>query len=176
MTDTATHPASALVTGVYHIGLTVTDLERSIAFYTEVLGCEVVMRQEKQGGYLAAIVGYPDADVTMAHLRLPGAEQRLELFEYRAPRSAPRPLEPRNVGNAHICFVVSDLSSLYEHLVEQGVDMFSPPVEIDTGANKGGSGLYLRDPDGITVELFQPPVRPGGEPPVRPGGVPAGER
>lgn len=150
-----------LVTDVYHIGLTVADLERSISFYTEVLECEVVMRQEKQGGYLAAIVGYPDADVKMADLRLPGSELRLELFEYRVPRSAPRALEPRNVGNAHICFVVEDLDSLYERLVDRVVDTFSPPVEVDTGVNKGGAALYLRDPDGITVEIFQPPHQEG---------------
>ncbi|MHB1930389.1 MAG: VOC family protein [Acidimicrobiales bacterium] len=163
MTDNLVHAEPALVTGINHVGLTVTDIERSVAFYTEVLGCEVAMRQEKQGGYLAAIVGYPDADVKMAHLRLPGCEHRLELFEYRVPRSAPRDLEPRNVGNAHICFVVEDLERLYDRLVERGVDTFSPPVEVDTGVNQGGAALYLHDPDGITVEIFQPPRRREGE-------------
>lgn len=163
MTDTAVDSGPSLVTGVNHVGLTVEDLERSIAFYTTVFRCEVVMRQEKQGGYLAAIVGYPDADVKMAHLRLPGSEHRLELFEYRVPRSAPRDLEPRYVGNAHICFVVSDLNRVYEELVRRGVDTFSPPVEVDTGANKGGASLYLRDPDGITVEVFQPPLSNEGK-------------
>lgn len=161
MTDNAVRARPVLVTGVNHVGLTVTDLDRSVAFYTEVLECEVVMRQEKQGGYLAAIVGYPEADVKMAHLRFPGSEHRLELFEYRSPRSVPRDLEPCNVGNAHVCFVTPDLEKLYERLVEQQVETFSPPVPVDTGANRGGASLYLRDPDGITVEVFQPP--PGRE-------------
>ncbi|MST31455.1 VOC family protein [Acidimicrobiaceae bacterium USS-CC1] len=153
----------SLVKSVNHIGLTVTDLDRSLAFYTEVLECSVVMRQEKKGGYLAAIVGYPDAEVSMAHLRMPGADQRIELFEYRVPRSVERELEPCNVGNAHICFVVEDLDRMYERLVVRGVQTISPPVAVDTGVNKGGAALYLRDPDGITIEIFQPPHRIEGE-------------
>jgi catechol 2,3-dioxygenase-like lactoylglutathione lyase family enzyme len=146
-----------LISGVDHVGLTVVDLERSIAFYTEVLECTVVMQQEKKGGYLAAIVGYPDADVRMAHLQPAGTTTRIELFEYRQPPSAPRELEPRNVGNAHVCFVVTDLTALYERLLEHDVTTLSPPIEVDTGVNAGGLSLYLRDPDGITLELFQRP-------------------
>jgi catechol 2,3-dioxygenase-like lactoylglutathione lyase family enzyme len=148
-----------LVSGVDHVGLTVTDIERSIEFYTSVLECTVVMRQEKQGGYLAAIVGYPGAHVLMTHLQPPGGGPRIELFQYLVPESVDRDLEPRNVGNAHICFVVDDLAGLYQRLVDQGIGTISPPIDVDTGVNTGGSSLYLYDPDGITLELFQRPVR-----------------
>jgi catechol 2,3-dioxygenase-like lactoylglutathione lyase family enzyme len=144
----------------HHTGYTVSDLDRSVAFYRDLLGCEVIATQEKQGGYLAAIVGYPDAHVRMAHLRLPDGEHVLELFEYLAPAGSPADVEPRNVGASHLCLLVDDLAAVCERLREQGVDSFvSPPVEVDTGINTGGYGLYLRDPDGITVELFQPPAR-----------------
>jgi catechol 2,3-dioxygenase-like lactoylglutathione lyase family enzyme len=147
------------VSGVDHVGLTVMDLDRSIDFYTEVLECTIVFQQEKKGGYLAAIVGYPDADVRMVHLQPAGTATRIELFEYRQPPSAPRELEPRNVGNAHVCFTVTDLAGLYQRLVEHHVTTLSPPIEVDTGVNKGGLSLYLRDPDGITLELFQRPPK-----------------
>lgn len=148
---------SERISGINHVGFTVTDLDRSVKFYTEVLECTVVVEQEKKGGYLGAIVGYPEADVRMAHVQPPGNTPRLELFEYRAPRSAPTDLEPRNVGNAHVCFVVDDLPKMYERLLEHNVTTFSEPIEIDTGVNAGGFGLYAKDPDGITIELFQPP-------------------
>jgi catechol 2,3-dioxygenase-like lactoylglutathione lyase family enzyme len=148
----------ALVNRIHHTGLTVTDLERSISFYRDLLGCVEVMRQEKRGGYLAAIVGYADADVKMAHLCAPTGDHIIELFEYRTPEAIPTALEPRRVGNAHLCFVVDDLDAVYQRLRSAGVETFSPPVEIDTGVNRGGKGLYLRDPDGITLELFQPPA------------------
>lgn len=146
--------------GLHHTGYTVSDLDRSLAFYRDVLGCEVIATQEKEGGYLAAIVGYPDAHVRMAHLRVPGSEHVIELFEYISPAGGTADVAPRNVGASHLCFIVTDLRMMYEQLVEQGVTSFvSPPVEVDTGINRGGLGLYLRDPDGITVEIFQPPHR-----------------
>ena len=146
---------------LHHTGYTISDLDRSVAFYRDLLGCEVIATQEKEGGYLAAIVGYPDAHVRMAHLRVPGGEHVLELFEYLAPPGGRADVEPRNVGASHLCFVVGDLPALYELLREHGVTSFvSPPVEVDTGINRGGLALYLRDPDGITVELFEPPSAP----------------
>ena len=142
---------------VHHTGFTVSDLDRSLAFYRDTLGCEVIATQEKEGGYLAAIVGYPGAHVRMAHLRAPDGEHVIELFEYLTPDGGRADVEPRNVGASHLCFLVPDLRATYAELVEKGVTSFvSPPVEVDTGINRGGFGLYLRDPDGITVELFQP--------------------
>jgi catechol 2,3-dioxygenase-like lactoylglutathione lyase family enzyme len=148
----------AEATGLAHTGLTVTDLERSIGFYRDELGFEVVMQQEKQGGYLGSIVGYPEAHVLMAHLALPGSAHRIELFQYLEPASAQRTTEPRDVGVTHVCLIVEDIQGLYGRLrASGGCSFLSPPVEVDTGANRGGSALYLRDPDGILVELFQPP-------------------
>ena len=150
-----------MTTTLHHTGYTVSDLDRSVAFYCDLLGCALIATQEKQGGYLAAIVGYPDAHVRMAHLRLPGGEHVIELFEYLSPRGARPDVQPCNVGASHLCFLVDDLQALYERLLEHGVTSFvSPPVEVDTGINRGGLALYLRDPDGITVELFQPPAKP----------------
>jgi lactoylglutathione lyase len=141
---------------VHHTGLTVRDLDRSVAFYRDLLGCSVVMEQSKTGGYLGAIVGYPQASVRMAHLRAPAGELVIELFEYLDPLPIETSLEPAKVGNAHLCFLLPDLAATYERLNAAGVDFLSPPVVIDTGANAGGKGVYLRDPDGITLELFEP--------------------
>jgi catechol 2,3-dioxygenase-like lactoylglutathione lyase family enzyme len=76
-----------------------------------------------------------------------------------SPESEERRTEPRSVGITHVCFLVSDLKATYERLLDAGVEFYSPPVEIDTGVNTGGRSLYLRDPDGIPMELFQLPDR-----------------
>jgi catechol 2,3-dioxygenase-like lactoylglutathione lyase family enzyme len=144
----------------HHTSFTISNLERSLAFWRDVLGCEVLATQEKEGGYLAAIVGDPRAHVRMAHLRVPGGEHVIELFEYVAPDGETMDVLPWNVGATHICFLVEDLPAVYDELVERGVTSFvSPPVEVDTGVNAGGYGLHLRDPDGVIVELFQAPRR-----------------
>lgn len=144
-----------MIASIHHTGLTVSSLERSLAFYRDALGLEVVMEQEKTGGYLAAITGYPGAHVRMAHLVTP-AGQRLELFEYVEPRGRSRPGEPCDVGITHVCLVVGDVHEAHRRLSAAGAEPISNPVAIDTGANAGAWGLYVRDPDGIVLELFQP--------------------
>jgi catechol 2,3-dioxygenase-like lactoylglutathione lyase family enzyme len=145
------------MTSLLHTGLTVRDLDRSLAFYRDTLGMETVFEQEKEGGYLAAIVGYPGAHVRMAHLAFPGDGHRLELFQYVEPKPRGEAGEPRNVGITHVCLLVDDIVGLHEHMRAAGVEFYSDPVQVDTGANAGGIGVYLRDPDGITLELFQRP-------------------
>ena len=139
-----------------HTGLTVRDLERSLGFYRDLLGMEVVFAQEKQGGYLAEIVGYPDAHVRMAHLAFTGDAQRIELFEYLVPAPAQPGRASPHRDHAHL----SARRGPRRHAraaARSRVAFVSPPVLVDTGANAGGLGLYLHDPDGALVELFQPP-------------------
>jgi lactoylglutathione lyase len=141
---------------IHHTGLTVRDLDRSVAFYRDVLGCSVVFEQEKTGGYLADIVGYPGASVRMTHLRAPAGDHVIELFQYLEPLVLDADLEPARLGNAHLCFLVPDLAATFARLESAGIVFHSAPIDVDTGANAGGRGIYLRDPDGITLELFQP--------------------
>jgi catechol 2,3-dioxygenase-like lactoylglutathione lyase family enzyme len=145
------------MTTLAHTGLTVRDLDRSLAFYRDVLGMEVVFEQEKRGGYLAEIVGYPNAHVRMAHLQFPGGGHRVELFEYLQPTPQGEPGEPRDVGITHVCLAVDDIDVVFGRVVAAGASPVSAPVLVDTGANAGGRGVYVRDPDGTLLELFQPP-------------------
>ena len=88
---------------------------------------------------------------------MPGSNHHLELFEYVNPRGQayrPRPCDP---GSAHLALLVDDLSAIYEKL-KADVSILSPPVLIDAGPNRGGYAVYLRDPNGILIELFQPPT------------------
>ena len=143
------------VSGTVHTGFSVLDLDESIEFYA-LLGCSVIWRRETTEKYFRDIVGLPDTVVQAAHLRVPGSEHVIELFEYR-PQNERADLTPNTPGHAHLCFRVDDLPAAYEELLTAGVRFLSAPVEITAGVNKGGYGLYMFDPSGNQLELFQVP-------------------
>ncbi len=151
---------------VFHTGLTVSDLDRSIAFYRDLLGLELVSQWDSAQPYLRTVVGFPEAELRIALLRLPGAAaavsgHHLELLEYRAPRGAPGDPRTCNPGNAHVAFMVDDVDQAYAELRARGVRFKSAPVEITHGRNRGAKAVYFLDPDDITLELVQPARRPG---------------
>lgn len=150
------------VIGAHHTSLTVADTERSIRFYRDLMGFELLIdRPEVTLGYFRAIVGFPDAIVHNAILRIPGTTHLLELNGYKHPRGVTQDLAPNNPGSSHICYFVDDLKEMYERLKAAGVQFVSEPIYLDQGPNKGGWALYMLDPDGIPIELMQAAQRPG---------------
>jgi glyoxylase I family protein len=143
------------MTALHHTGLTVSDLDRALGFWCEALGGRLIFRQEREGGYFAAIVREPGARVMMAHLELEPGGHRVELFQFATPPAGSHRLRPADVGFAHICVATDDLDPLLARLEAAGGERMSDPVEIDGGVNAGGRAVYVRDPDGHVVEVFQ---------------------
>jgi glyoxylase I family protein len=144
-------------TAIAHTGLTVSDLEAALRFWRDGLGMREAMSQEKQGGYLEAVVREPGAHVRMVHLEFAGGGPRIELFEYLEPRGGHVSGRPADVGFSHICVACPDVDGLLERLAAAGGTPLGPPADVDTGANAGGRCVYVRDADGHVVELFSPP-------------------
>ena len=142
---------------VHHTGLTVSSLERSLAFWGDALGMEVVMQQDRRGGYFETIVGEHGVDVRTAQIAFGGEGPRIELFEFRSPRGGRVALRTADVGFAHVCVTCDDIDRLLERLVAAGGEAVSEPVAVDSGANAGSRAVYVRDPDGHVLELFTPP-------------------
>jgi len=146
------------VIGSDHTSFTVSNLDRSLEFYAGRLGFEVIhVRPNIVNKYFRDIVGFPEGVVRGAFLRIPGTEHCLELFEYVTPRGVSLDVRNNNPGSAHIALLVEDLKLAYEELKAKGVRFRSPPIDLDEGPNVGGVAVYMLDPDGITIELFQPP-------------------
>lgn len=145
----------AKITRAHHTGFTVASLERSLAFYRDILGFELAFQWNPQASYIAELVGYPSVDLHGAILRLPGTDVCLELLEYRNIEQKTVDMGNGNIGNGHIAFNVDNLLELYEELKARGVKSVSPPVTPTIGPNKGGKAVYLIDPDGFRVELIE---------------------
>jgi lactoylglutathione lyase len=143
------------ITRPHHTGLQVRDLERSLAFYRDLLGFELVFQWNPRAAYIGQLVGYPDVDLHAAVLRPPNSDVFLELLEYRNVERTPVDTSTANPGTAHTAYFVDDLEALYADLVAAGVKAVSAPVTPTIGPNKGGRAVYLLDPDGIRVELIQ---------------------
>jgi catechol 2,3-dioxygenase-like lactoylglutathione lyase family enzyme len=145
------------MTALFHVGLTVADLERAVRFYTEGLGFEEAARQTSDAPYLG-LTGYPGVEIAAALVRLPEDGLILELQEYRRVEAGP-PRKPGTApaGSSHISFRVDDLESALERAERFGGRRVTDPVAVDRGINMGARAVYLRDPDGYTIELFEPP-------------------
>ncbi len=119
-----------------YTGIRVRDLDRSLTFYTNVLGMRVI-----GGGTMPHGGRY-------VHLRTPGSQQRLELNWY--PKGS-RFYAPYRAGEEmdHLAFVVDDVRKAYRELVRKGAQPAVDP------AHSKGTEVYVKDPDGVWIELLQ---------------------
>ena len=140
-----------------HVGVTVSDLSRSIAFYRDLLGFHVAYeRGEVTAEYMPRLVGIPGARLKIAGLDIPGLH--LDLIEYIEPQGAAVAGPTSDVGNVHIGFTVDDLRAAYRTLSAAGVHFKSEPISPSVGPNQGGWAIYFVDPDGLTLEMIQRPA------------------
>ncbi len=145
------------IVGAHHTSFTVANLDPSVAFFRDLLGLELLYTREVRDEYFGRIVGLPGCVVRAALLRVPSSGHHVELFEYVQPRGEPHRCRPCDPGSTHLSLLVDDLPAFYERLRERGVTAVSEPVRVTAGPNRGGYGVYLTDPNGVLVELFQPP-------------------
>jgi catechol 2,3-dioxygenase-like lactoylglutathione lyase family enzyme len=147
----------ARILGAHHTSFTVESLDRSVTFFRDVLGFELLFTREVRDAYFGEIVGHPGSVVRAALFRVPQSEHHIELFEYVYPKGTVHITRPCDPGSSHLSLLVDDLPTLHETLKAKGVEFVSEPVRITAGPNRGGCGVYLRDPNGILIELFQRP-------------------
>lgn len=157
-------PRPPLAQAVDSIGITVSDLDRSVAFYTGVLAFEKVSELETDGDAIEHATGVFGVRLRTARLRL--GSEFVELTEYLAPRGRPYPPDSRANDRwfQHIAIIVSDMAKAYRHLREHRVAHASPgPQRLpDWNRNAGGiEAFYFKDPDGHALEILSFPPDKG---------------
>ncbi|MGE0462804.1 MAG: VOC family protein [Vicinamibacterales bacterium] len=160
----ASSPVGPVAEAVEAIGLTVSDLDRSVAFFRDVLTFEVTDLWEQSGRDTELLTGVFGARTRTARLRL-GA-QLVELTEFMAPRGRPYPTDTRANDQwfQHIAIVVSDMDAAYRRLRDHRVAHAStgPQRLPDWNPDAGGiQAFYFRDPDGHFLEILHFPPGKG---------------
>jgi catechol 2,3-dioxygenase-like lactoylglutathione lyase family enzyme len=153
-----------LVKAIDAVGFTVSDLDRSIEFFSKVLSFEQVSDVEVTGEEYEHLQGVFGLRMRVVRMRLGG--EQIELTEYLAPRGRPVPPDSRSNDRwfQHIAIITSDMERAYQWLRQHKVEHAStgPQRLPDWNKNAGGiKAFYFKDPDGHALEILQFPADKG---------------
>jgi len=141
-----------------HTGITVSSLERSLTFWRDVLGFEYSHTAHQTGEMAEEITGVKGAELKLAVVKAPNGH-KIELLEYLAPadRRKDASLRPCDVGHVHVALVVENLEPLLQRVAASGWKAAGKPQTLTKGPNAGKRVIYVRDPDGTTIEFMELP-------------------
>lgn len=145
---------------IYHVGLTVSDLDRSVRFYRDTLGLEYLGEIVMEGTETDILFGRKGCKARVAYLN--GAADTcappVELIQFIDEGARREPGDLFTTSISELCLHTDDAEAEYERLKLAGVDCLSAPQSFDfSDAGFGASkAFYFRDPDGIVLEMMQP--------------------
>lgn len=144
-----------------HVGLTVKNMEKAIAFYGDILGLKKTGDMFMEGPEVDKLTQIKNAKLRVVYFNSqedPGAPP-IELLEFVGDDDTREPYDRlTHPGIAEVCFSVTDIDEVYEELKARGVDFLSEPHLFDlTDQGYGKSkAVYFKDQDGSILELIQP--------------------
>ena len=149
-----------MVERIYHVGLTVSDLDRSIAFYRDILGLEFQGEIFMAGEETDRLFRMKDTKARVAYLNGSKAIEAppIELIQFVDNKVKKVKGNLFTTSISEVCFYTDDIERVYNSLIENHVECLSEPQYFDFRANGFGESraFYFRDPDGIILEMMQP--------------------
>ena len=139
-----------MIKGFEHVGISVSNLDRSVAFYRDAFGMEVVAAKSFGGELYERLLALRGVKGRVATLE--GHNLQIELFEFRIPEPGRGIANPplSELGISHFCLLVDDIDVEYQRLRERGVIFHSPPT-----GDEAAKAVFARDPDGNAFELIE---------------------
>jgi len=142
-----------MIQKIHHTAISTPDLERSVAFYCELFGFEVLVEMAwPVGSELSdTVMGIEGTAANAVMLRR--GDCMIEVFEFSSPEAKPQaPARPVcDHGITHMCFLVDDIRAEYVRLSDAGMRFHCPPQDVGAGS----AYTYGRDPDGNVIELLE---------------------
>lgn len=143
------------LTGLHHVGLTVRDMKRSFEWYSRMFNLVPGPVSSGSGEVLSKSLQVEGAELSFSMISI--GSTRIEFLEYHQPPGKDFDRSNGDVGTAHICIQVTDIKAAYRELIDRGAVFNAPPITLDSGAFAGSTWAYLRDPDGIQLEIWESP-------------------
>ena len=143
-----------MLTGFFHTGLVVCDLDQMIQFYTETLGLQIELEIDSNAPPTGDHTGLAGARRKLVFLGF-GSGHQLELVHYLEPQSPEGGLDRHQLGGMHVCFDVENLLETHESLASQGVSFLTEPKFSETSTGQRVGVVYFQDPEGNWLELVE---------------------
>ena len=140
----------------HHVNYVVSDLDVTIPFYRDVLGFKLVqdVMRENIPSY-DAILGHPNVKLRVALFQLPNVDVFLELFQCFSPELVRQPVGYHYLGSSHIAYEVDDIDAEHQRIADLRFSFINQPIDVMRDGQFVARTAYLKDPDGIIIELFQ---------------------
>ncbi len=155
-----------------HVGVVARDMNESTSFYTRLFGQGPIDRVEWRGEHaanVARMLDRPGLELDAVFFQIPHTNTLLELVEYFNIAQGTVEAPGTAFGATHFGFAVEDLDSTVSRL---GLALTGDPVLLTTGPYRGGRSAYLKDPNGVNIQLMELRGRPGRLPVLRPSATP----
>lgn len=142
---------------VTHIGLTVSDIDKSVAFYKDILKLDYVGEMKMQGEETDRLFNDKNLEVRVAYLKAKEGMTQIELIQFVNKEIREDKADLFKTSISEICFEVDDIDMWYDYLTEHGVECLSKPQAFDSREYGFGisKAIYFKDPDGIILELME---------------------
>ena len=140
-----------MINDVRHIGIVVTDMEKSLKFYRGLLGLKIKSLVDEEGKFLDNMLAHENVKNKVAKLYAKNGNVLVELINSKSYGNK-KDRDFFTIGASHFAFTVDDLEKTYDYLVKNGVKFTAPPQQTPDGFAKV---TFCEDPDGTPIELVE---------------------
>lgn len=137
---------------VRHIGIVCKNIDESLFFYKDLLGCSVVRDMNEDGFFISTVLNHENVNVRTIKLALPKGETQVELLSFQSPSSFGEPVSIFNHGLSHFALKVDSVNDLYERLKNHQTSFISSP---QLSEDRKAKVCFCKDPNGVFLELVE---------------------
>jgi catechol 2,3-dioxygenase-like lactoylglutathione lyase family enzyme len=141
-----------IIKNIRHFGIAITDIQKSLHFYCDLLGFKIIRQMNENGKYIDNMLKLQNVKVTTIKLGIDDDNTLVELLKFESHEELSNLSKIYSIGASHLALTVSDLENLYMSLIESGIEFNAPPQLSPDGLVKV---TFCKDPDGTPIELVE---------------------